>query len=220
VAGNVASRLCHGCVTVSGTPPLQALPATVRTGLCVGPGRLEGDAAFLADGNARGDWIAVVEDRAGPVIASEPEPGNILRSAAAEPARPARRDDGCAARQVGPGIGDMREIGRQEEPCRRRPSNEVLKQRQEDVPGEWRVRNDRRIKSLDLERVLTARNVAAGDAAQAERFQVANEIIVAGTWFAEGTNAGRLKMGNQRRDGLNRCRVEIPLAYAGRGGAR
>ena len=57
---------------------MQALPATVRTGLCVGPGRLEGDAAFLADGNARGDWIAVVEDRAGPVIASEPEPGNIL----------------------------------------------------------------------------------------------------------------------------------------------
>jgi hypothetical protein len=31
----------------------------------------------------------VVEDGAGPVIASESEPGNILRSAAAEPARPA-----------------------------------------------------------------------------------------------------------------------------------
>jgi len=53
------------------------------------------------------------------------------------------------------------------------------------VPGEWRVRNDRRIESLDLERVLTARNVAAGDAAEAERFQVANQVVVTGAGFAE-----------------------------------
>jgi len=72
------------------------------------------------------------------------------------------------------------------------------------VPGEWRVRNDRRIESLDLERVLTARNVAAGDATEAERFQVANQVVVTGTWFAEGTNAGRLKVRDRRRDRLNR----------------
>jgi hypothetical protein len=51
--------------------------------------------------------------------------------------------------------------------------------------------------------------VAGIDAAQSERFQVSDQITLAGTGLGKGSDPA--KEGNQRQHRLRRCRVEISL---------